>query len=244
MDRFIDSHVHCGGPDRGDGVGLSFEDLINKMDMAGVERAVIFPFNSPGENHTFHEANSYILEAVDNHPDRLIGFMRIDPRRKTGALEEIDIYYGKGLKGIKLHPKSQDFGPDHAFLYKILEKAQEYDLPVVFDTGKPIFPNKAFLELAFRFPEVNIILAHLRGMDSVPVVSEYPNLYQGLAKAAELEGIKKAVDVLGAGKIIAGSDTPYGDMRFEMVDKFRDMELSSRELDRIRRKNIEALIKK
>jgi predicted TIM-barrel fold metal-dependent hydrolase len=41
-----------------------------------------------------------------------------------------------GLKGIKLHPKGQNFTPSNEFVLRILEKASELDVPVIFDNGK------------------------------------------------------------------------------------------------------------
>jgi hypothetical protein len=39
----IDSHVHVGGPDRGDGATLGPEELISEMNRLGVEQVVVFP---------------------------------------------------------------------------------------------------------------------------------------------------------------------------------------------------------
>ncbi|RLG55661.1 MAG: amidohydrolase, partial [Candidatus Hydrothermarchaeota archaeon] len=65
-------------------------------------------------------------------------------------------------------------------------------------------------------------------------------LYLGTVKAKP-EDIVKALDVLGAEKLIAGSDSPYADMKYEMRDKFEDI-TSEKERELILGKNIAKLM--
>ncbi|RMF89550.1 MAG: hypothetical protein D6733_06080 [Methanobacteriota archaeon] len=244
MMQIIDSHVHLGGPDRGDGASLSPEELIQRMDAAGVDRAVVFPFNEPGPDGSFSRANDFIASAVESYPERIIGFARLDPNRGEAALLELDrAIGGMELKGIKLHPKGQGFTPSNEHVLKIVERAAKFGVPVVFDNGKEVFDNHAIGRLAEKAPEARIIMAHMRGEGFIEVAAGHENLFLGTVKA-DVGDVRRAVEALGPERIIAGSDTPYADMAWEMRGKFREIEgLKEGELDMIRRGNILRLIR-
>jgi len=240
----IDSHVHLGGPDRGDGARLSPEELIHAMDAAGVDRAVVFPFNELDPGVSFSRANSFIASAVRRYPERLIGFARLDPNAGEAALAELErAVVELGLKGVKLHPKAQGFTPSNRHVLRIVQKAAELEAPVVFDNGKEIFDNHAIGELAEQAPEARIIMAHMRGQAFIEVAERHGNIFLGTVKA-KVEDVEEAVEVLGAERIIAGSDTPYSDMSWEMVGKFEEMEgLSKRDVELICNANVRRLLR-
>lgn len=240
----IDSHNHLGGPDRGDSAKQSPEEIIARMGKSGVEKAVIFPFNEINPGISFSLANDFIASAVQKYPARLIGFCRLDPTAGEKSLEELERAVNVlKLKGVKLHPMAQKFAPSNRHVLKIVEKAAELEVPVVFDSGKSIFPNSAMGELAEKCSGAKIILAHMRGEGYLEAALKNENIFLGTVKVGELERIKEAVAALGAEKIIAGSDSPYGDMKYEMIGKFEEIEeLSEKEKELIRGGNIQKLL--
>jgi predicted TIM-barrel fold metal-dependent hydrolase len=239
----IDSHNHLGGPDRGDGGSQSPDEIIQRMDASGVEMAVVFPFNEVDPGISFSKANDFIAEAVAISPDRLIGFARLDPNSGESALKELErAIEGLGLKGVKLHPKGQGFIPSNEYVLKIVERASTLDVPVVFDNGKSIFDNHAIGRLAEKVPEAKIIMAHMRGDGFIEVPQTHENVYLGSVKS-QIERVAEAVDKLDAEKIIAGSDSPYADMAYEMKDKFLEIEeLSKNDVKLIAGKNMLGLL--
>src|SRR5688500_9135704 len=66
----------------------SAEDVVTSMEAAGVDRTVImgFPWRDGG---LCIEHNSYILDAVERYPDRLIGFACVQPL-DAGDAKEVD----------------------------------------------------------------------------------------------------------------------------------------------------------
>lgn len=239
----IDSHNHVGGPDKGDGAKQSPEEIVRIMDSIGVDKAVIFPFNEIDPGISFSNANDAIARAARKFPDRLIGFCRLDPNFGDRALEELERSIGElGLKGVKLHPTGQDFTPEHPYALKIIERAAEFKVPVVFDNGKAMSPNEGIGKLAERVPDAQIILAHMRGDKFIEVPEEHENVYLGTVKAGALEKIEEAVGRLGAEKIIAGSDSPYSSMKGEMIEKFDRTDISEREKALIKGGNMARLL--
>lgn len=205
----FDAHNHIGGPDIGDGRSQSAAGLVEKMDGAGVDKAVIFPFNTPGPDGSFAEANDVIAEAVRGYPGRLIGFGRVDPRTGDQALREVvRLVTRLGLRGLKLHPKAQNFRLDSPGLMDVMGAAAEYGVPVVFDSGTSACPWPDVVRLASAFPAVPTVMAHLRGRGWEEAIA-CPNVYFGTTAISRLGRIYDAVQLAGAGRIISGSDSPY-----------------------------------
>ncbi|MBS1814625.1 MAG: amidohydrolase [Acidobacteria bacterium] len=106
---------------------------------------------------------------VSQHPDKLIGFMSLDPTQKGWQDEMEEGRADLKLKGIKLMPMYGGYRPDSPELDHLWRYASEYRLPVLLHTGTT-FIDKAPLEctlprlldnVAIRFPDVKMILAHL-----------------------------------------------------------------------------------
>jgi len=214
----IDAHNHLGGPDKGDGRSQSPEEIIETMDSCGIEYAVVFPFNEAEPGLSFCRTNDYIAKAASAHPDRLIGFCRLDPNAGDDATRELDRCVNDlGLRGVKLHPTSQRFGLDHPVLADILAEAERLRVPVVFDTGKAMSPPSGIAALAARYPGLTFIMAHINLLEESIAASEAaPNIYLGTTGYFNLKRLGEAVARVGAHRFIMGSDSPYIKMRREV----------------------------
>jgi predicted TIM-barrel fold metal-dependent hydrolase len=90
----------------------------------------------------YRTANSRVREALiekspdDNAPHnnfRFIGFGRIDPNH-SDALDAFDNVCQLGLRGLKLHPKEEDFDITDKKIKDILKRAAHYNMPIIFHT--------------------------------------------------------------------------------------------------------------
>jgi len=239
----IDSHCHLGGPDKVDGSEQSLQELLKRMDDCKVDYSVAFPFNDTGSGISFSNSNSFIASAQRESGGKVVGLGRLDPHaREKALLEAKRCVEDLDLKGFKLHPTAQKFFPDHPMVLKIVRLAAKYNLPVVFDNGKEESRNDEIGKLADEVPQAKIILAHMRGQGFIEACKERENLYLGTVKA-EVDDIAQAVNSLGAERVLAGSDSPFASMYFEMVDKFEQLEtLSQEEKDKVRGKNIATML--
>lgn len=236
----IDAHNHLGGPDKGDGKSQGPDEILASMDRAGIERAVVFPFCEEDPGVSFSRCNDYIAAAAVAHPDRLIGFCRLDPNFRELAVRELErSVQALGLRGIKLHPTSQNFSLDDPWLYEILAASQDMGLPVVFDTGKKMSPPAGIARLAGRYPSLKIIMAHINLLDeSIAAAKASPNIYLGTTAYFNLKRIAQAVSEVGAHRFISGSDSPYIKIGRE-VDKVREIPgITAGEVTRIAGGNI------
>ncbi len=239
----IDAHNHLGGPDKGDHQRQSAEEIIAIMDRVGVDKSVIFPFNEINPGVSFSLANDYIASAVKKYPDRLIGFARLDPNHGEKAILELERAIDKlNLRGVKLHPTSQNFSLDNPYVLQIIKKASELRVPVVFDNGRPQSPPEKIGKLAELVPEAKIIMAHMRGPNYLQIAEKFDNIYLGTAGMFKINILQEALQTLGAEKLIAGSDSPYTPQELE-IKKFEYVPgITPEEKNKILGKNIAKIL--
>ena len=120
--------------------------------------------------------NREIAEAAQANPDVMIAFASIDPHKgKRGVIEARTLVEEHGVKGFKFHPPLQDFDPGDEIAWGLYELIDHYKLPAIFHTGHSGMgtgmPGGGGIRLKFgqpilvddvagRFPEMRIILAH------------------------------------------------------------------------------------
>src|SRR3989442_12393254 len=102
----LDAEVYLGpnlfGP------GFDEDTLIDMLDAHGAHRAVVSPARPP--DYHLGPANDRVAAAVGRHPDRLVGFARVDPHQGPAALIELRrTIEGLGLRGLLLHPWGELF---------------------------------------------------------------------------------------------------------------------------------------
>lgn len=207
MTRICDAHVHLGesGPWQPYmNPTIRVVDIIRLFDRYNVERAIVFP--NPNVGDEYPEMNDYIAKSVRKYPKRLVGFGRVDPRRKDAAKELTRMKASLGLAGLKLHPMVECFRPDHPFFNNFFKKVNELSLPVLFHTGDGFSSPGLISKIATKYPKLPIILGHLRE-GALSMLEKFENVY------AETSGtvpdlIELAVDI-SEDRVLFGSDVPY-----------------------------------
>jgi hypothetical protein len=80
---WFDAHTHIGHNDP-DGYEADPEELIEALDIAGQQRALVFAMQEPGG---YREPNAVVLAACRASNGRLVPLARIDPGA-PGAMDE------------------------------------------------------------------------------------------------------------------------------------------------------------
>lgn len=212
--KIIDAHMHIGLHSFCDNENSEFpydlcstyDEIIRLMDASDVDKAIILPI--PHKDFNTEKTNSYVFEAYQKYPDRLIPFCRID--------EHLEENIRKGFRGVKLHLLYEEV--DIKNIKKELQQIEDANIPIIIHAK---FANKVKqIEQILKYaPNLNIILAHMgRGhlytgeqtIDNALALKKYPNVYMDLSTVGDLQSIINVCEILGYDRVIYGSDYPFG----------------------------------
>lgn len=187
------------------------EDLLEAMDEAGIDRAVVIA-------HPPNISNEFILDVCSLEP-RLIPIVNVSKgTAKPG--QTFKKYLSRGAKALKIHTAADGEGIESS-RYKILLKvASEEGVPVILHTGcfqSNLFykkPNNGCPELYKSwyetYPNTQFILAHMNMHDpeaALDVCEEFGNVFVDTSWQPT-EVIGEAVRRLGADRVLFGTDWP------------------------------------
>jgi len=187
------------------------------------------------------------------HPESLIGFCFLNPlQSKDNCLREMDRCVRKlGFRGIKLwvalNCRSHRLDP-------IMARAAQLGVPVLHHAWYSALGHEAdestpadIADLATRFPQTKIIMAHLAGcgIRGLCDIAPFPNVSVDTAGAGPVAGLtEEAVARLGAHRVVFGTDIPMRDFssvlgriygaRITAADRRRILTLNARALLGIR----------
>jgi predicted TIM-barrel fold metal-dependent hydrolase len=208
------------------------ERLLVMMDACRIEQAVCFaPFP-----HELEGQNDWLAREIAGR-DRLVGFGTLDLRRDDQR-DQVRRVRDLGLRGLKLHPNSQQFDLLSDSALRAFEAAQEAGLFISFHSGVHHYRIEhynvlKFDEIAYRFPDLHFSLEHVGGwaffQEAVavitnnipypPVPNRKPRVYGGLTSVFTPDYIRiwymppermtELVRQAGAGQLIFGLDFPY-----------------------------------
>jgi uncharacterized protein len=169
--------------------------------------------------------DQYVANYVARQPDRLLGFLSVDPTQPGWEDELHRGHRELGLVGIKLLPMYAGFFPHDERLDPLWRYASDHGLPVLLHTGTT-FVRQAPLEctlprhldpVAIRFPEVKIVMAHLGHPyegECVAVIRKHPNVYADISalhyRPVQLYHSLMLVQEYGVWhKVLFGTDYPF-----------------------------------
>ncbi len=241
----FDSHTHLESVPLWN-MEYTAEDVIALMDRYGIEKAAVSGISDMPGVHD--EGLEDLYEATKKYPGRFYPYVRLNPNYVDRALEIMDKAVKEyGFVGVKLHPVCYCMLPWKAPTLRILERAAEYDIPVLFHcSDEPFCYPLEIAEAAARCPETKIIMAHMGGFyhfeDALRACEKHPNLYIDTSETMYPEKIAEAVRRIGAERILFGSDLPADNPAVE-IEKIKSLRLPKEDEDRIFYKNIAGLLK-
>ena len=205
----FDAHTHLGLDE--DGRSLALETLLSQLDDAGARRACVFPLHDPERKPSYTVPNDRVLEWAGESDGRLIPFCRLDPSEAPVA--EGERCLAKGARGIKLHPRAQEFSFDSPQMDDIFTLAAEARVPILIHAGRGMPPiADGLADLALRHPDVVLILAHSAICDQGILTSrlaEHPGVLYDTSCFFPIDVIE-LFSRAPAERIVFASDPPYG----------------------------------
>jgi uncharacterized protein len=205
----IDAHTHLGLDE--DGRSLTLEQLLSQLDRAEARRACVFPLHDPERRPSYSVPNDRVLEWAGESAGRLVPFCRLDPTE--GPLEEAERCLAAGARGIKLHPRAQDFVFDGGEMDGVFALAEQAKVPILIHAGRGLPPlADGLAELALRHPGAVLILAHGAICDQGTLttrLADHPGVLYDISCFFPIDVIELFARA-PAERIVFASDPPYG----------------------------------
>ncbi len=205
----VDAHTHLGRDE--DGQELSLAALIASLDEVGPSaRACTFALHDPDRSPAYRVPNDRVLRWAVQSDGRVYPYCRLDPAEDP--VGEAQRCLALGARGIKLHPRAQAFGFGDRPAEAIWQVAQAAKVPILIHAGRGMPRMDPLADLALRFPDVVLVLAHAAIADQGMFASrlgEHPNVVYDTSTFSVFDQLELFARV-PAERIVFASDIPYG----------------------------------
>ena len=187
------------------------------------ERTIVVAFD--GAHSGLSVPDEFVAAYVDRDRDHLIGYCSVNPVARdprdavTRAVDEL------GLRGVKLAPTYQDFDPLGPEAFRLYEEIAARGLPVLWHQGAAFVQNSVLSyapprlvdDVARRFPEMRIVLAHVGAPwtdECLAVVRKHPQVFADIsgvvARPGVIRSVLTAATELGCSdRLLLGTDWPF-----------------------------------
>ncbi len=232
--KIINSHVHIG-PSTALLMDVKSEDVRREMTEAGISGCLVFPFPSWAVENP--DVNSWIIEVCE----RERSFYPVFYARNDLKPPETDRYVAvkwHWVKGVSDSASNYRVFDDE-MLEDFVDSVDRLGIPVIFEEEFEF--TKIFAE---RFDRIILIIPHLGALGGSPLkflgeFESYDNIYFDTSLSS-VSTLQRFVEVIGADRIIFGSDLPFSTMSIEL-EKIMRLEIDKRETEKILHRNIERL---
>ena len=195
----------------GDRIGITVH-VASILGTWGGTSPIYFP--SPAD---LEHGNDAMLALQRSHPDRIRGYVTVNPNYTAHAEREIRRGLGAGMIGIKLAASRR---ADDPLLDPIARIAEQQRVPVlqhVWQHRRRDWPGQEASDavelcaLARRHPGVGFILAHIGGggdwLHSLRAVRDVSNVFVDLSGSGVDGGmLERCLDAVGVDRLIWGCD--------------------------------------
>ena len=216
----LDAHTHLGVDE--DGQSLAVDALLAALDEIGPDaRACTFPLHDPDRHPGYRVPNDRVLEWAGETDGRLIPYCRLDPAEDP--VGEAERCLARGAQGIKLHPRAQAFEFGISAADAIFTVARDARVPILIHAGRGMAPMDALADIALRYPEVPLVLAHA-GIAGQGMFASRLNGHPGVVYDTSTLSPFDVIELFArvpAEKIVFASDIPYGRPAFGLYQVLR-----------------------
>ncbi|MBM3834282.1 MAG: amidohydrolase [Verrucomicrobia bacterium] len=211
-----DLHCHLSGVP-GNTPEARLDKLLEYADRFGVARLCVYmgmEWAYDPSPEKLRDDNDQVLRALKHRPDRVLGFVYLNPKHIEASLHELDRCVRDGpMVGVKLWVAQRCNTPE---LDPIIARATELKAVIFQHTWLKITGNLPgestpmdLAELAARHPKAALICGHSGGdwERGLRAIRPCQNVYADLAGGDPTAGLTEmAVRELGAERVIYGSD--------------------------------------
>ena len=192
------------------------------MEQYGIDISVLLPVGD--------EALVRVQRMVRDSPGKYVPFFWIDVKNIEGSIERLEAAVEEwGCKGVKFQTLLQHCYANELRLYPVYERCLDLGLVVLFHSGAVAFTQEFGIphitkyahpihvdEVAFDFPEMHIILAHMGGnyfYEALMMAEKHDNILldtaylpffckRMLPDVTPIQMIQRGVEILGPERIM------------------------------------------
>lgn len=224
------------------------EEMLVSHKAAGVDICVVHAVATNA--HQVQAVNDFVANTSKEHSGEIYAFgsLHQDFEDKTA---EIDRCVSMGLKGIKLHPDTQQFNADDERLFEAYDYMQGR-LPLLIHCGDFRYdyshPGR-IKRICEMFPRLQVIGAHFGGWsvweDAVENLLGMENCMVDTSSTSgftSMENFERLIRTFGEDRLIFGTDFPMWDTKAEL-DRFMAVSLTEGQREKILYKNAAEILK-
>lgn len=213
--------------------GISLERMIDGMDQAGIERAMLIAAKVGDKHHPacYHVPYELVRDAVYKYPNRFYGLAGLDPTEGMQGVRHLEHAVKEyGFIGAHCYPHWYELAPDHARWYPYYAKCVELNIPIQLQVGQSMIYDASYPRrsvgrpisldsVACDFPELKLIGIHvgIPWADEMIAMSwKHANVFIGCdahSPAYWPESFVKYINSYGQDKVLFGTDYPI--LRFD-----------------------------
>ena len=237
--------------------GLSLEEMIEKMEEAGIEKAFLIAARTGrvGLPGCYHMPYSVVADACAKYPERFYGLAGIDPFEGMDGVRAFeDAIKNMGFVGAHLYPHWYELAPDHAKYYPFYAKCCELNVPIQMQVGQSMIYSQEYRTksvgqpialdaVACDFPELKLIGIHV-GIpwhdEMISMAWKHENIFIGCDAHRPKYWPKSFIHYLnsyGQDKIIFGTDFPVLEFK-KTIDDIDALGLKSEVRKKLLRDNV------
>jgi predicted TIM-barrel fold metal-dependent hydrolase len=208
--------------------GVSLEEMLKRMDTAGIERAfLVAAKNGPiGHPSCYHLPYELVERAVKQYPQRFYGLAGVDPTEGMDGVRALErAVKDMGFIGAHSYPHWFELAPNHARYYPFYAKCVELGVPIQLQVGQSMiyaadYPRRSvgrpitLDDVACDFPELILIGIHV-GIpwtdEMIAMAWKHKNVYIGSDAHAPKYWPPSFVHYIksfGQDKVLFGTDFP------------------------------------
>ena len=254
--KIIDAHLHYGAdPAISEQIMMSDmlydnpDSLVKTLDHYSINQCLLITPDrilNPPSDFDYKQANDAVARAVAKYPNRVRGAMRLNPLfGEQFVWESIRHYSELGFHAIKMLARVDFYNPSSMkVMGPVYEAAQKYKMTILFHSGHPSRDLPTLQAYGAKYyPEVNLVIAHMGHHDylqeTIIACKEIPNVFSDMSQAWPYD-IKTFVNVIGADRLMFGSDGPFQSPWVERL-KVEECRLTDSQLELIFHKNAERI---
>ena len=211
--------------------GVSLEQMIARMDAAGIERALLIAAKVGSRHHPacYQVPYEMVADAVQKYPERFSGLAGVDPTEGMAGVRQLETAVRDyGFIGAHSYPHWFELAPDHARYYPFYAKCVELDVPIQLQVGQSMVYDKSYPRrsvgrpisldaVACDFPDLKLIGIHV-GIpwtdEMIAMAWKHANVYIGCDAHSPKywpDAFKRYINSYGQDKVLFGTDFPILD---------------------------------